>query len=244
MCFKRSHSLGNGPSPALASTSTTCFGKSTGTHLQVHSSQPKTLMTQVVNIFERAAIARTRLLPRLQGAPAAPEEHYDAPFQGYLALAAPPDLLTGNLLGRSSRVTQVAALAPPSPVAVASVQRADDAPAVPAAVVAPATSPDVLCLPALLSCLRNRDLRHLCLTTPVVHNKSPYLPASRVRLIAVPPWPENRYKRRTPPGCSSRATPVADSESTPNTAVSREAGVASTTFGQNSLPRSATGLGA
>ena len=171
---------------------------------------------------------------------AAPQEHYDAPFQGGLALAAPPDpanrFKKQNLSGRSSRVTQVAALAPLSPVAVASVQRADDAPAAPAAVVAPATSLDVLCFPALLSCLRNRDLRHLCLTTPVVHNKSPYLPASRVRLIAVPPWPEKRYKRRTPLGYSSRATPVADSDSTPTATLSRDVGVASTNFGHNFLP--------
>jgi len=88
----------------------------------------------------------------------------------------------------------------------------------------------VLCLPAPLSCLRNRDVR------PVVHNKSPYLSASRVRLTAVPLWPEKRYKQRTPPGCSSRATPVADSDSTPTTTFSREVGVASTNPGPTFLP--------
>ena len=67
-------------------------------------------------------------------------------------------------------VTQVAGPAPLSPFAIVPVQRADDAPAVPAAVVAPATSLDVLCFPALFWCFRNRDLRRLRLTTQVVYH--------------------------------------------------------------------------
>ena len=48
-------------------------------------------------------------------------------------------------------MTQVAGRAPLNSGAVVPVLHADDAPTVPAAVVAPATSLDVLCFPALLS---------------------------------------------------------------------------------------------
>ena len=74
----------------------------------------------------------------------------------------------------------VVGLAPLSPVAAVPELHADDVLAVHAAVVVPAAFPNVLCLPALLSCLRNTDLRHLRLTTPVVHRTGSGTAASEV----------------------------------------------------------------
>ena len=67
-------------------------------------------------------------------------------------------------------VIPVVGPAPLSPVAVVPELRADDVLAVLAAVVVPAAFPNVLCLPAHLSCLRNTDVRHFHIATPVVYH--------------------------------------------------------------------------
>ena len=67
-------------------------------------------------------------------------------------------------------VTPVVGSAPLNLVAAVPELHAGDVLAVHAAVVVPPAFPNVLCLPALLSCLRNMDLRHIRLTTPVVYH--------------------------------------------------------------------------